>query len=55
MHYLVTGVDGPSFGEPDDLNGLHQDYMDGWADSPDCSRSERVSGRHAAHRECSHH
>jgi uncharacterized protein YciI len=32
MHYLVTGVDGPSFGEPDDVNGLHQDYMDGWAD-----------------------
>jgi uncharacterized protein YciI len=32
VHYLVTGVDGPSFGEPDDVNGLHQDYMDGWAD-----------------------
>jgi uncharacterized protein len=33
VQYAVTGIDGPGFGSPDDVDETHQDYMDGWADA----------------------
>lgn len=33
MQYVVTGVDAPSFGSPDEVNEAHQNYMDSWADA----------------------